>query len=90
MPGELSPGSTKRRWIPEGGEQRLRDRIHKESKFVDDHKNLPFTFSKPKHVGSQVWFKCSECGHIFLASKNTIMCICSQCKKSAKVERVYE
>ena len=50
MPGELSPGSTKRRWIPEGGEQRLRDRIHKESKFVDDHKNLPFTFAKLEDI----------------------------------------
>jgi len=90
MSGELSPGSTSRRWIPEGGERKLRDKIHKESKFADDHKKLPFSFSKPKHLGSQVLFKCSECGHTFLASKNTIMCICSSCKKATKVERVNE
>jgi len=90
MPGELSPGSTPRRWVPEGGERRLRDKIHKESKFADDNKNLPFSFSKPKHLGSQVLFKCSECDNVFLASKNTVMCICSKCKKASKVDRVYE
>ena len=90
MSGELSPGSTPRRWIPEGGERRLRDKIHKESKFAEDHKNLPFSFSKPRRLGSQVLFRCSECGHVFLASKNTVMCICSKCKKAAKVERINE
>jgi hypothetical protein len=88
MPGELSPGSTPRRWVPDGGEQKLRDKIHKESKFVDNNKNLPFSFSKPKRLGKQVLFKCLECGHTFLASRNTTMCICSICKKAAKVERV--
>jgi len=88
MPGELIPGSMPRRWIPEGGERKHRDKIHRESKFVDDNKNLPFTFSKPTCLGSQVLFKCLECDHTFLASKNTIMCICSECKKDAKVERV--
>ena len=88
MPGELSPGSTPRRWLPEGGERRLRDKIHRESKFADSHKNLPFSFSKPKRLGKQVLFRCLECGHTFLASKNTVMCICSTCKKATKVERV--
>lgn len=90
MSGELEPGSTPRRWIPEGGEQKYRERIHRESKFADDHKNLPFTFSKPHHPKKQILFKCLECGHIFSASKNTVMIICSECKKSARVELVDE
>ncbi|GAG08014.1 unnamed protein product [marine sediment metagenome] len=88
MPGELSPGSTPRRWIPDGGEQKLRDKIHRESKFADNHKNLPFNFSKPPRSGKSYLFKCLECGHTFSAFKNTIMCICSICKKAAKTERV--
>lgn len=90
MPGELSPGSMPRRWIPEGGEQKHREKIHKESKFVDNHKNLPFSFSKPLSSGKKCLFKCLECGHTFLASKNTTMCICSKCKKAAKVELIND
>ena len=84
--GELSPGNTKRRWLPDGGEKKLRDQIHRESKFADDYKNLPFTFSKPRRVGRQCLFRCCECGHVFMAPKNTVMIICSNCKKSSLVE----
>lgn len=90
MPGELSPGSTPRRWIPEGGEGKHREKIHRESKFIDDHKNLPFTFSKPQRPKKQALFKCLECGHFFYAPKKTVMVICSKCKKSARTELVNE
>lgn len=90
MPGELSPGSTPRRWIPEGGERKYREKIHRESKFIDDNKNLPFTFSKPQHPKKQVLFKCLECGHFFYAAKNTVMAICTKCKKAVKVEVINE
>lgn len=90
MPGELSPGSMPRRWIPKGGEQKHREKIHRESKLADDRKNLPFRFSKPPRSGKNHLFKCLECGHTFFASKNTVMCICSKCKKSAKVELVND
>lgn len=90
MPGELEPGSVPRRWIPEGGELKYREKIHRESKLADDHKNLPFTFSKPQRSKKQVLFKCLECGHIFFASRNTVMIICSECKKSAGVELINE
>jgi len=88
MPGELKPGSMPRRWLPEGGERAYREKIHRESKFADDYKNLPFSFSKPQHPKKNCLFKCLECGHIFLASKNTIMVICSECKKAARVEQI--
>jgi len=79
-----------RRWVPDGGEKKLRDKIHKESKFADDHKNLPFDFSKPKKNGKMVYFRCVECGRVITAGPNTIMCICPDCKKVTKVERVEE
>lgn len=82
----VEPGSTPRRWLPDEGERKLREKIHRESK-LDDQKNLPFTFSKPKRGGKQNQFKC-ECGHVFLASKNTVMVICSKCKQLSKVEKM--
>jgi len=82
----LESGSISRRWIPESGLQEHREKIHKESK-IADKKNLPFTFSKPWKVKKQSQFKC-ECGHIFLASKNTVMVICSKCKQLSKVEKM--
>jgi hypothetical protein len=78
--------SIPRRWIPESGLQEYREKIHKESK-IADKKNLPFTFSKPWKAKKQSQFKCG-CGHIFLASKNTVMVICSKCKQLSKVEKM--
>lgn len=88
MPGELSPGSTPRRWIPPGGEQKHRERIHKESTLTDKYKKLPFKFSKPACNKQSNTFKCSNCGSLFSASKNTVMIICSKCKKLAKAEKI--
>lgn len=88
--GDLSPGSTPRRWVPEGGEQKLRERIHRESKFADDHKNLPFTFSKPQKPKRHEWFKCVECGRVLSAPVNTIMCECKDCGKATKVELIKD
>jgi len=78
-----------RRWVPEGGLQKHREKIHRESKFADEHKNLPFTFSKPQRKSNEV-FRCVECGRIFSAPKNTIMCICKECNKVTKAERINE
>jgi hypothetical protein len=79
-----------RRWIPEGGLSKHNEKIHKESKFADDHKKLPFTLSKPKKNGKMVCFQCVECGRVITAGPSTIMCICPDCKKVTKVERVEE
>lgn len=77
-----------RRWVPEGGLQKHRDKIHKESK-VADNKNLPFTFSKPIRK-SYTLFECVECGKVISASKNTYMLACSECKKLTKVRKINE
>jgi len=86
---ELSPGAP-RRYVPEGGERKHREKIHRESKFADDHKGLPFSFSRPPKSKKQLWFRCVGCGHEMLASKNTIMIVCSNCDKAVKVEKIDE
>ena len=88
--GELNPGSACRRYIPECGLQKHRERIHRESKFADDHKKLPFTFSKPQRSKKHELFKCLNCGHETFAPKNTVMIVCRKCNKAAKVERINE
>lgn len=79
-----------RRWVPEGGLQKHREKIHKESKFADDNKNLPFTFSKPQKPKRHDLFRCVECGRVFSAPVNTIMCECKDCGKATKVELVED
>lgn len=74
--------------MPEKGLRKHQEKIHRESK-IADQKNLPFTFSGPKRSGKQIWFRCVECDHVFLASKNTVMVICRECKKLTKVERIH-
>lgn len=86
--GELSPGSTPRRWEPEGGLKKHRERIQRESKFADENKNLPFTFSKPKRPKRQSFFECENCGRVISAPVNTVGVICNGCKQFTKVKEV--
>jgi len=87
--GELRPGVTPRRWEPEGGVQKLNQRIHKESKFADDHKNLPFSFRKPhKPHGRPQLIKCDNCGNISYGTTATVGVICKSCKKFSTVSEV--
>jgi len=88
MAKELSPGVTKRRVLPEQGEQKLRDKIHKESREYDNHHNLPFSFGKPMKGKKTILFMCVECGNLAYLPVNTIMVICNKCKKAAKVKEV--
>lgn len=78
---ELSPGSTGRRWEPEGGVRNHNERIHRESKIATDHKNLPFEFSKPKNSGKTKVVRCKKCKHVTSVPKNTVGMICDACKK---------
>ena len=84
--GGLSVGSTLRRYIPEGGLEKHNAKIRRESKLANDHKNLPFTLSKPPRRVGSAWFACVECGRTLSASKNTVMYVCPDCKKLTKVE----
>ena len=84
----LDPGVTKRRWEPEKGTRKLNERIHRESKSVDDHSNLPFTFSKPSKPKRHNAVECKDCGHMASVPVNTVGMICTECKKYVSVEEV--
>ena len=90
MPGYLEPGKVGRRTVPEGGEQKLRDRIHKESKQMDNWGNLPYSFSKPKKGKRSSVYECCECGKIISAPINTVMVICRGCGNAAKVKEITD
>lgn len=85
---ELDPGSTGRRWEPDGGVNKLNDQIHRESRFVDEHKNMPFSFSKPTRPKKSKIIKCGCCGYVVSVPKNTVGMICKKCNKYVSVEGV--
>ena len=87
---ELSPGATGRRYTPESGVRKHNERIHKESKWADDNKNLPFTFSKPKKAQRQKLVKCKNCGALKYVNKATVGIICNDCKEYSGVEEINE
>ncbi len=86
--GELSPGTIKRRWEPEEGVGKHKEKIHRESKYADEFKNLPFKFSKPQKVGRKHYVKCSKCGNIYYVSINTVGIICKNCNAYVSIEEV--
>lgn len=88
---ELTPGATPRRYEPAGGLKNHRERIHRESKSADDHKNLPFTFKKPsKPKGRSTYVKCDNCGYIASGTTATVGMICPECNKFSTVTEVVE
>lgn len=86
--GELSPGTTGRRWEPEAGVNKHNEKIHRESRYADEHKDLPFTFSKPKKAGRRQYMECDTCGYIVYVSINTVGIICNECKSYVSVKEV--
>ncbi len=86
--GELSPGTTKRRWDPEGGLKAHNEKIHRESSYMDHHGNLPFAFSKPRKSGRRQYKECDKCGHVVYVSVNTVGIICNECKAYVNVKEV--
>ena len=86
--GELKPGAIPRRWEPSEGIKKHNERIHRESKYIDNNINLPFKFSKPKKTGRRSVFECEKCGNRIYISINTVGIICLECKKFVKVKEV--
>jgi hypothetical protein len=84
----ITPGSVGRRYEPPIGVKKHNERIHKESKYADDNKKLPFSFSKPSKSKKSKLVKCCNCDNITYASINTIGIICSNCHKYSAVEEV--
>lgn len=89
---ELPAGSSPRRYEPEQGVRKHNERIHRESRHADEHKNLPFTFRKPpKPVGRNLYIQCNNCGHVTNGSTKTVGIICAECKKFSSVsEAIFD
>lgn len=87
--GELAPGETARRYEPNEGLNNLNTRIHKESDYIDKHKDMPFTFTKPRKAKKSVLKICSNCKEYISVNKDTVGIICSHCKTYANVEEVH-
>lgn len=85
---ELDPGSVGRRYEPTVGTRKHNERIHRESRYMDHHGNLPFTFSKPKKPGRSKLYTCGNCGVYVSATVNTISIVCRSCGEYAKVVEV--
>jgi len=85
----LSPGASPRRYEPEIGIRRHNERIHRESKYADEFKNLPFQFKKPsKPKGRSNYITCDNCGHITSGTSATVGIICEACHKFSSVTEV--
>lgn len=70
------------------GSKKYKEKIHRESKFADDNKNLPFKFSKPrKYKPLNTRFVCEKCSHEAAVSEETIVVICSVCKHLNRLKR---
>jgi rubrerythrin len=66
----------------EKGTKAYKEKIHRESKYAKDHKNLPISFSKPKKQKAQnILFICLECGHEMFITEDTLFIVCSACNK---------
>ena len=73
----------------ERGSKKYREMIHKDSKRIDDHANLPFTFGKPsKPKPTNTLFTCSNCGHESYVCEETLLVICSSCKHITRMREV--
>jgi len=69
------------------GSRKYNERIHKESRFADTHKNLPFEFSRPtKHKPTNVLLICDNCGRDLHVTEDTVVVICGPCKHLNRVK----
>jgi len=70
------------------GTKKYRERIHRESKYADTHKNLPFKFSKPtKERPRNTCVVCEGCEKNLYVTETTIVVVCGQCKHVTKVKK---
>jgi len=74
--------------LKDKGSRKYRERIHRESRYADTYKNLPYTFSKPvKEKSHNVCVECSECGKSLFITEDTVIVICGSCKHLTRINR---
>lgn len=70
------------------GSKRYKEMIAKDTKRIDDHGNMPFTFAKPtkrSHARRDIYHMCDNCNHVSMVSKHTAGRTCSCCKNYTSV-----
>ena len=69
------------------GPKKYKERIHRESKFADDNKNLPFKFSKPKKKGKpeNIEIVCSKCERSLFVNEDAVLVFCGVCNTLNRV-----
>lgn len=73
--------------MKEMGPKKYKERIHRDSKFADGHKNLPFKFSKPKKSKpTNVRIECSKCGRDLFVTDESILVVCGSCKELTRIK----
>jgi len=65
------------------GAKKYKEMISKDTKRIDSHGNMPFTFSKPakgtKHR-EDIYHLCDKCNHVSFVSKYRAGQVCNACK----------
>jgi len=70
--------------------KKRREQIRRETKFADEHKNLPFKFLPYKAPKSKTrCFEC-DCGHGLWVHRSTYMIHCTECDKLKKISELEE
>ena len=70
------------------GSKKYKDWIAKDTKRIDKHGNMPFTFIKPPkktQARRDVMAVCDNCHHVSLVNMYTAGVVCSSCKKYTSV-----
>ncbi len=73
------------------GTKKYKEWISKDTKRIDKHSNLPFTFIKPpkrSQARREIYFICAECEKVGLVNKNTVSSTCSGCRAYNRIEDV--
>lgn len=70
------------------GGKKYKEMIAKDTKRIDDHGNMPFSFSKPAkktRYRLDVYHVCDKCTHISFVSKYRAGQVCGGCRKWSTV-----
>ncbi len=71
--------------------KKYKEMIAKDTKRIDNHGNMPFTFSKPAKktaARKDIYHVCDNCQKITFVSKYRVGHVCSGCKKYVCVSKI--
>ena len=73
--------------MKEIGPKAYNRKIKQDSKFSDDHKNLPYHFDRPtKSKIAKVAIECKQCKKVLFVSEDAILVVCGSCSSITRVK----